>query len=370
MNVDQIIDKKTVAIPGPIGQVTPSMQQLHDEAKTYAANTQQLQDQAVTGLISNTGTSTRQKLNQLLGGSMVWFGDSWSDPRQTGNSQNGAIPKAVAAALGCTLHNYAVGGAGLTTGTTFKAQIANAAADQELNANDVRYAIIFGGVNDRNTAVSASVINDTLNALVASFPNARKIFIPMQHAWNANDWGNTDVWLRSINRNGVPSVAIVNGAAFWAINDTESFNNNNPGHPTSAGTNVFATKIVSALLGGSVTANIYSFNLTLADGISGNLQLLNSRTPGYFRAIGYIQSNKDGDLTVGVLANRVLAGTTFIAPDTSVNVSNWGAPMFINFTTKSTDPAIADYIGPQTTLISHNMKAGVQYYFNREYPYF
>ena len=44
MNVDQIIDKRTVAIPGPIGQVTPSMQQLHDEARTYAANTKALQD--------------------------------------------------------------------------------------------------------------------------------------------------------------------------------------------------------------------------------------------------------------------------------------------------------------------------------------
>jgi hypothetical protein len=57
---DQIIDKRTVAIPGPIGSVTPEVQQLHDETKQYrdaaeqfAGSTQVLQDQAVSLLLSD-----------------------------------------------------------------------------------------------------------------------------------------------------------------------------------------------------------------------------------------------------------------------------------------------------------------------------
>ncbi len=370
MNVDQIIDKRTVAIPGPIGQVTPSMQQLHDEARTYAANTKALQDDAVTGLLTDTTSTTRATLDQWLGGTMAWFGDSWSDANQPTNSQNAFIPKTVSKAMGCTLYNYAVGGSGFVTGATFRAQIANAVANTRLDRDSVRYAIIFGGINDRNAAPDDTVINATMSDLESAFPKAKLICIPMQHAWNANDWGNTLGWLVGINRNAHPQVAIANGAAFWAINDTKSFNNTNPGHPNGTGVKVFASKIISALASGSANANLSSFNATLSDGVTGTFKMVNSPRPRYFTVTGYLKSTSSGNVTIGVLKGRVLYGPVFIAPDVCVDAPA-GTPqtMFINFTTASTDPAIADYIGPQTTLIAKNMVAGVSYYFNREYPY-
>lgn len=72
MNVDQIIDKKTVAIPGPIGDVTPQVraaqqaaesardtaQAYRDQAQAFAAGTRQLQDGAVASLVSDGGSLT------------------------------------------------------------------------------------------------------------------------------------------------------------------------------------------------------------------------------------------------------------------------------------------------------------------------
>ena len=65
MMVDQIVDKRTVAIPGPIGTVTPQVQALHDEAvqaaqtaTTMSATTVELQDNAVSILLNDDDSAT------------------------------------------------------------------------------------------------------------------------------------------------------------------------------------------------------------------------------------------------------------------------------------------------------------------------
>jgi hypothetical protein len=93
---DQIIDKRTVAIPGPVGQVSPSLQQLHDEtmgyrdqAQTYAAGTQVLQDSAVAALVRGSGALTRSALLGMLRADVF-------DPRDFGARVDGVLTTASA----------------------------------------------------------------------------------------------------------------------------------------------------------------------------------------------------------------------------------------------------------------------------------
>lgn len=71
---DQYIDKHTVAIPGPVGDITPKAREAldgtvkaRDEARKYAAGTRTLQDQAVAGLVSGEGPQTGAALDDLIG---------------------------------------------------------------------------------------------------------------------------------------------------------------------------------------------------------------------------------------------------------------------------------------------------------------
>lgn len=70
---DQYIDKHTVAIPGPVGDITPKAREAldgtvkaRDEARKYAAGTRTLQDQAVAGLVSGEGPQTGAALDDLI----------------------------------------------------------------------------------------------------------------------------------------------------------------------------------------------------------------------------------------------------------------------------------------------------------------
>lgn len=332
----------------------------------YAASAQALQDDAVSSLITDASTSTYRALHRQV---MVWFGDSWSDPATPWNNNNAYIPRSVAKSLGCELHNYAVGGTGISTGSTpFAAQVKAAADDAAFGNNDVAWAICFGGINDRKNPVDNGAINSLFDLLTSSFPNARRVMIPMQHAWNINDWGNTFNWLNSYRRNGSPGVAVIEGASFWALGDNDSFINSNPGHPNTLGCNIYATKILSALTGGSPKSNWKNLSFKPNSGVESNLVVAVSEQPGMIELNGYVKTSDDGDIDVGYLDGQVLSamrrGTLFAAPQTTANYAAGNdLATFLQFNVDSGSQPIADYIGPRTKLTLRSAKKGIAYYF-------
>jgi glycerophosphoryl diester phosphodiesterase len=71
--VDQVIDKRQVNLPGPVGDITPQAREAlkatksyRDEAQTFAANTVALQDAAVSTLIMDETSKTRSMLADAL----------------------------------------------------------------------------------------------------------------------------------------------------------------------------------------------------------------------------------------------------------------------------------------------------------------
>jgi hypothetical protein len=130
MNVDQIIDKRTVAIPGPIGDVTPSAREARDDARAaqtgaesardlaegYAAEGGAKADQALSGLILDPKSST----GRMLDGRFVLLGDA--TPISAGaitykDAESYTIPAAArhdmkAGSVAASSANYALDGRG------------------------------------------------------------------------------------------------------------------------------------------------------------------------------------------------------------------------------------------------------------------
>lgn len=194
MNVDQIIDKRTVAIPGPIGTVTPQVQALHDEtasardtaesyrdqAETFAAQSHDKLDEATTALLSEPTSSTAAALRRDAT-ELVGIGDSWM--QGIGAPIGQGFMSLVATHFGLTLHNYAVGGTGFNNSGASGAdrydnQTQKAAADKSYDHNKVRRIIIEGGTNDWGDKATAKTVTQSIcDTLTASFPNARLLFV-------------------------------------------------------------------------------------------------------------------------------------------------------------------------------------------------
>lgn len=129
--------------------------------------------------------------------SLLVFGDSFSAQSSYYSPSETYWCVTLANALGLTLHNYAINGAGIYSGQpstpengrTLSAQVSNAIADNSYIHNDVDYIYIFMGINDFNTTtVNINIMADTLiaqaNRLHSEYPNAKIIYIPnMSLVW-------------------------------------------------------------------------------------------------------------------------------------------------------------------------------------------
>ena len=367
---DQIIDLQEAVMPGPTGYVSPALQQLHDETKTFAAQTKTLQDDVVASLLADAGSKTHAA---AFGGHCVWIGDSWSDKGAGVNSQNGYIPRAVAAHYGLTLHNMAVGGCGLVTGNKpFLAQAQEAAGDETFANGDVRLVVVFGGINDRYHNVDDTAINELFGYLVSAWPTARIVCIPMQHAWNANDFGNHWQWLQSYYRNAHPQVAIVPDAWTWDLGHPEDFANTNPGHPNATGVVVMAAKIITALDAGQPSANlaVWKVPAVSSDETTGSGSLtVRIRAGGKISIDGYLSINKSlsSYAVCSMPASLILPEGFNFPPDMIANSSTAIRPCFLKIEPDPSRDPIASYIGRPQRLMAYGMQAGIQYYFRCNY---
>lgn len=320
--------------------------------------------------IDNDINSVKNQLNEKTNkrGKLIWIGDSWSE----GNlSQNEFIPNTVAEGLNCNLYNYAIGGSGLLVGTTFSTQLTNAINDPQFDNDEITYVVIFGGINDRNSNVDTSAINETLNKAVNNFKNAKIYCIPMQKAQNANDWGKTYDWVNAYLRNGVPKAIIIPGAWYWDIGHQEDFNNSNPGHPNALGVKVFANKILCGI-NGSVQGNTKQFNVSLNKNLSNDSYLkFTINGDGTYTVFGMVKFTVDVTYDyIGQLFNNFYINTTAnrnIYPNLAqYNGSSNAYIMIEPDPYNPTDPK-AEYLGPQLCLKMYNIKQNEAYWINQTF---
>lgn len=183
MNVDQIIDKRTIAVPGPIGQVTPQVQTLHDETKTwrdqteaFAGSTVALQDQAVSALLLDPSSASRDAMDYAGRKTMVVFGDSMTTAPDVDGQRWHEV---LAGMLGLNDKNYGHGGSGfinVSNGVAYSDEVEWAAQDTSVDRTKVRYVFINGSTNDwyaiSDYAAYAAQVDSILSRIRTLYPNA------------------------------------------------------------------------------------------------------------------------------------------------------------------------------------------------------
>jgi lysophospholipase L1-like esterase len=263
---DQIIDKRTVGLVGPRGDVTPAALAAQDgaeaardaaeeherKAETFAAQTHDNLDAAVTGLITETDSSTARLLNMGRGSHAVFIGDSITQGyRSSANAKRWS--SLLCASFGWVEHNYAVGGtgfvnAGPSSNARFDQQVATAAADESYDPLLVTHVFLIGGVNDgaptpENQAAGLSVATDCVTGLRSAFPNARIITgfgVSGMLDPTAHGLGNTPLidrlaYYRALEDTvGLLDVTLVSELWKWVYYD-ETLQSDDYVHPNDAG---------------------------------------------------------------------------------------------------------------------------------------
>lgn len=124
---------------------------------------------------------------------LVGIGDSYFEGFRTDNPVTDSMIVKAAGLLGLGCRNYSVGGSGYTIGgtkgKTFKQQIQQASAELGASKDSVKYVVVGGGRNDSVSAVTESIVYDTLTTAKTLFPNAEIVQIPMM--WD-NSWPSYD----------------------------------------------------------------------------------------------------------------------------------------------------------------------------------
>ena len=148
-------------------KINKNTQDISKNTQDISKNTQDIS--AINTTISN------YKYNS---GYMVTFGDSYADSTTPQNTWPYWLHQYIPT---LTLKNYAVSGAGFNVDTrTFINQINNANTDSTLDKNKVKLAVLAGGRNDiLNYNDAKTKIQECVNQMITSFPNARIIIAPM-----------------------------------------------------------------------------------------------------------------------------------------------------------------------------------------------
>ena len=169
-SIDRNIDDLPDEVTSLVQQAQDKAQQAATDAQTYAANTRTLQDQAVAGLLADTGSQTYRTLNPER--HMVVFGDSMTESASGTDKQWWSI---VAGELGMTAHKYGAGGTGfLNMATTggYAGQLDRAEADTGYDHGQVALVFCNGSTNDWWDPSLAGKVDDWCARARSMYPNA------------------------------------------------------------------------------------------------------------------------------------------------------------------------------------------------------
>ena len=196
--------------------------------------------------IINKYITVNERFNMRGDNIMVTFGDSYASP-----TDNRSWAVQTASALGWTLKNYAIAGAGyIEPNTTYQNEFTSALQDTTYQHDKVSLVIIGGsrnsndGYSDTIKIAATALFNQCKN----EYPNARIIAIPM--LWDKKTV--SDYW--RYNAGEIEQAAIETGiesipwAWTWNMGTSANFDGDNI-HPNAKGTTIIKNYILRYLTG-------------------------------------------------------------------------------------------------------------------------
>lgn len=212
-------------------------------------------DEATTlkNRINNTYTKdesdTRYVHTPIEPDTLVAIGDSYFEGFRTNNPATDSMIVKAAQKLGLTCKNYAVGGSGFITGTTFRQQL-ETANNAIKDKTKIKYVVIGGGRNDNAATIKESDVTATLTYAKNTFPYSKIVFIPMMYdnTWPTYIDGQKYGILCAAGRNA--NVQTIKDAPSWGLYWHGGMTDI---HPNTTGSEMYAQYIAYAIQNNATT---------------------------------------------------------------------------------------------------------------------
>lgn len=174
---------------------------------------------------------------------LIAIGDSYFEGFRTTNPTTDNMIVKAAQKLGLKCNNYATGGAGFITGTTFLQQLqkANKATTDKTK---IKYVVIGGGRNDAYNKLKESDVATALTYAKTNFPYSKIVFIPMMfdNTWPTHTDGQKYGVMCAGGRNA--NVLTVKDAPSWGL---YYYTGMTDIHPNTEGSEIYAQYIATAI---------------------------------------------------------------------------------------------------------------------------
>lgn len=174
---------------------------------------------------------------------LIAIGDSYFEGFRTTNPTTDSMIVKAAQKLGLKCNNYAAGGGGFITGTTFLQQLqrANSATTDKTK---IKYVVIGGGRNDAYNTLKESDVVTALTYAKTNFPYSKIVFIPMMfdNTWPTRDDGQKYGVMCAGGRNA--NVLTVKDAPSWGLYYHTGMTDI---HPNTQGSEIYAQYIATAI---------------------------------------------------------------------------------------------------------------------------
>lgn len=174
---------------------------------------------------------------------LIAIGDSYFEGFRTTNPANDSMIVKAAQKLGLKCNNYAVGGGGFITGTTFLQQLQKANSTTT-DKTKIKYVVIGGGRNDAYNKLKENDVATALTYAKTNFPYSKIVFIPMMfdNTWPTHDDGQKYGVMCAGGRNA--NVLTVKDAVSWGLYYATGMTDI---HPNTEGSEIYAQYIATAI---------------------------------------------------------------------------------------------------------------------------
>lgn len=174
---------------------------------------------------------------------LIAIGDSYFEGFRTTNPTTDSMIVKAAQKLNLKCNNYATGGAGFITGTTFLQQLQQANS-KTTDKTKIKYVVIGGGRNDAFNKLKENDVATALTYAKTNFPYSKIIFIPMlfDNTWPTKDDGQKYGVMCAGGRNA--NVCTVKDAPSWGL---YYYTGMTDIHPNTEGSEVYAQYIATAI---------------------------------------------------------------------------------------------------------------------------
>lgn len=174
---------------------------------------------------------------------LIAIGDSYFEGFRTTNPTTDSMIVKAAQKLRLKCNNYAVGGSGFITGTTFLQQLQQANSTTT-DKTKIKYVVIGGGRNDAYNKLKENDVATALTYAKTNFPYSKIVFIPMMfdNTWPTHDDGQKYGIMCAGGRNA--NVLTVKDAPSWGLYYASGMTDI---HPNTEGSEIYAQYIATAI---------------------------------------------------------------------------------------------------------------------------